>query len=90
MHAISLLCATLLTLAAAPALDTLYREIELPVAEVLYRMERTGVLIDSQRLAQQSQQLAERMLALARDEAAGTPSVLRVRLHQLVPEYAPR
>ena len=32
----------------------------------------------------------ERMLALARDEAAGTPSVLRVRLHQLVPEYAPR
>src|SRR3989344_3277425 len=32
----------------------------------------------------------ERLLALAQDEAAGTPAVLRARLHQLVPEYAPR
>lgn len=32
----------------------------------------------------------QRLLALAQDEAAGTPSVLRARLHQLVPEYAPR
>lgn len=32
----------------------------------------------------------ERLLALAQDDAAGTPSVLRARLHQLVPEYAPR
>ena len=32
----------------------------------------------------------DRLLALAQDETAGNPSVLRARLHQLVPEYAPR
>ncbi|HEX5371499.1 MAG TPA: nucleoside-diphosphate sugar epimerase/dehydratase [Aquabacterium sp.] len=32
----------------------------------------------------------DRMLALARDEAATPPAVLRARLHELVPEYAPR
>jgi FlaA1/EpsC-like NDP-sugar epimerase len=32
----------------------------------------------------------ERLLALAQDEAAGVPTVLRARLHGLVPEYAPR
>ncbi len=32
----------------------------------------------------------ERLLALAHDEAASTPAVLRARLHELVPEYAPR
>jgi FlaA1/EpsC-like NDP-sugar epimerase len=32
----------------------------------------------------------ERLLALAQDEAAGTPAVLRSRLHGLVPEYTPR
>ena len=32
-------------LAAEPKLAELYRELELPVAEVLYRMERNGVLI---------------------------------------------
>ena len=31
-----------------------------------------------------------RLLALAEDEAAATPAVLRARLHGLVPEYAPR
>jgi FlaA1/EpsC-like NDP-sugar epimerase len=31
-----------------------------------------------------------RMLALASDEAAAVPAVLRARLHELVPEYAPR
>ena len=30
-----------------PQLDKLYRDIELPVAEALYRMERNGVLIDA-------------------------------------------
>jgi FlaA1/EpsC-like NDP-sugar epimerase len=32
----------------------------------------------------------ERLLVLAQDEAASTPAVLRARLHELVPEYAPR
>ena len=31
-----------------------------------------------------------RLMALASDDAAATPSVLRARLHDLVPEYAPR
>lgn len=32
----------------------------------------------------------ERLMALVADEAAATPTVLRARLHELVPEYAPR
>jgi FlaA1/EpsC-like NDP-sugar epimerase len=32
----------------------------------------------------------ERLMALTQDEQASTPAVLRARLHQLVPEYAPR
>lgn len=32
----------------------------------------------------------ERLMALAADEAASTPATLRRRLHELVPEYAPR
>ncbi|MBI2734723.1 MAG: polysaccharide biosynthesis protein [Aquabacterium sp.] len=31
-----------------------------------------------------------RLMALAEDETASTPAVLRARLHDLVPEYAPR
>ncbi len=31
-----------------------------------------------------------RLMALAADESASTPAVLRARLHELVPEYAPR
>ncbi len=32
----------------------------------------------------------ERLMALTVDETASTPAVLRARLHELVPEYAPR
>ncbi|HJV06874.1 MAG TPA: DNA polymerase I [Chromobacteriaceae bacterium] len=46
------------------ALQQVYRDIELPVAEVLFRMERNGVLIDRQRLAEQSHQLGTEMLQL--------------------------
>jgi len=62
-------------LAAEPQLDRLYRELELPVAEVLYRMERNGVLIDVFSLAQQSEELGRKMLALEREahEVAGQP-----------------
>ena len=34
-----------------PALRRVYEEIELPTAQVLYEMERCGVLIDRDRLA---------------------------------------
>ncbi len=62
-------------LAEAPQLDTLYRELELPVAEVLYRMERNGVLIDVFSLAQQSEELGRKMLALEAEaqQLAGQP-----------------
>jgi DNA polymerase-1 len=62
-------------LAAEERLERLYRDIELPVAEVLYRMERHGVLIDAASLNRQSDELGRRMLELeARaHEAAGQP-----------------
>ena len=52
-----------------------YSAIELPVREVLFRMERTGVLVDSQRLAVQSRELGERALALEQEahRLAGGP-----------------
>jgi DNA polymerase-1 len=52
-----------------------YEQIEMPVVPILMRIERTGVLIDAAKLAAQSQQLAERMLALEQEafEIAGQP-----------------
>jgi len=52
-----------------------YSRIEMPAAAILGRIERNGVLIDSAKLAAQSQQLAERMMALEREafEIAGQP-----------------
>ncbi|MTW21663.1 DNA polymerase I [Allochromatium palmeri] len=51
-------------LAAVPALEQLYREIEMPLVPVLSRLERAGVLIDSTQLAKQSADLARRILEL--------------------------
>ncbi len=51
-------------LAAEPGLERTYRSLELPVEQVLFTMEQNGVLIDNQRLADQSHALGERMLAL--------------------------
>ncbi|MES2099265.1 MAG: DNA polymerase I [Pseudomonadota bacterium] len=53
----------------------IYRDIEMPTSVILGRVERTGVLIDAARLAAQSQQLAERMMALEQQayELAGQP-----------------
>jgi DNA polymerase-1 len=50
-----------------------YRELEIPLIGVLARMERTGVLVDTDRLAKQSAELAERMDAIQSQawEAAG-------------------
>jgi DNA polymerase-1 len=47
----------------------------MPVTHVIQRIERNGVLIDSALLAQQSRELAERMIALEREahELAGGP-----------------
>ncbi|MBL8485187.1 MAG: DNA polymerase I [Rhodocyclaceae bacterium] len=51
-------------LAHEPKLHKLYRDIELPVAQVLFEMERAGVLIDADLLARQSAELGRKMLAL--------------------------
>jgi DNA polymerase-1 len=51
-------------LQALPQLDTLYRELEMPVLGVLQRMERTGVLIDPFLLSQHSEELGRRLHAL--------------------------
>jgi DNA polymerase-1 len=50
-----------------------FKEIELPLSPVLAKMEQFGVLIDSQKLAQQSQDLALRILELEKEvhELAG-------------------
>ncbi|HEY5862824.1 MAG TPA: DNA polymerase, partial [Casimicrobiaceae bacterium] len=52
-----------------------YDDIEMPVREVLFTMERNGVLIDSVLLAKQSRELGERVMALEQQahQAAGQP-----------------
>ena len=62
-------------LAANPGMLSVYRDIEMPVSRLLQRIERHGVLIDASLLAQQSQQLAERMVELEHQayEIAGQP-----------------
>ncbi len=58
-----------------PALERVYRDIEMPVMPVLLAMERHGVLIDARLLEVQSRELGERMLQLEREaqELAGQP-----------------
>jgi DNA polymerase-1 len=65
-------------LEALPRLKELYETIEQPLVPVLYRMERTGVLVDRELLRKQSSELAARMLelqGLAHAEAGGTFNV---------------
>jgi len=49
-------------LAAEPALERVYREIEMPLVPVLARIESNGVMIDGDELRRQSQDLSKRML----------------------------
>ena len=62
-------------LAKEPGLTFIYEKIELPVTRVLQKMERSGVLIDSERLLAQSHALGHRMMALEAQayELAGRP-----------------
>ena len=50
-------------LAAEPALQSVYRQIEMPLVPVLARVEDNGVLIDVDALRKQSAELSRRMLA---------------------------
>ncbi len=62
-------------IAASDKLAFVYRSIELPVAEILFRMERTGVLLDRNLLAVQSGELGRKMLELEQRayQEAGQP-----------------
>ena len=65
-------------LQALPRLQELYESIEQPLVQVLYHMERAGVLVDRELLRKQSGELAVRMLelqALAHAEAGGAFNV---------------
>ena len=61
--------------AADPKLDFIYTQLEMPVREVLFRMERNGILVDAQLLARQSRELGERVMALEQQahQLAGQP-----------------
>ena len=60
---------------ADAGLDFVYSSIEMPTSEVLFRMERSGVLIDCALLDAQGRELGERVLALENRayELAGQP-----------------
>jgi DNA polymerase-1 len=62
-------------IAASAQLEFVYRQIEMPVARILYRMERTGVLIDRQALTVQSGELGKKMFELEQRayQEAGQP-----------------
>lgn len=62
-------------IAASAQLEFVYRQIEIPVARILFRMERTGVLIDRHALTVQSGELGKKMLELEQTafQEAGQP-----------------
>ena len=58
-----------------PGLARIYGELEVPVQQVIWRMERNGVLIDTAALARQSHELGQKIMALESQayELAGQP-----------------
>jgi len=62
-------------LVADPRLDHVYSAIEMPVREILFRMERAGVMIDAALLTAQSHELGQKAMALEQQafELAGQP-----------------
>ncbi|HTA64238.1 MAG TPA: DNA polymerase I, partial [Xanthomonadaceae bacterium] len=62
-------------LASEPALEQVYREIEMPLVPVLERIEANGVLVDAAELRRQSHDLGKRMHAaqMQAHEIAGRP-----------------
>ncbi|WP_291992342.1 DNA polymerase I [Candidatus Accumulibacter sp. ACC003] len=62
-------------IAADAGLTRVYETIEMPVRDILFRMERNGVLIDAQLLSRQSNEIGKRLLELEAQAyaAAGQP-----------------
>ena len=77
-------------LAGEPGLRELYTRIEIPLFHVLARMERNGVMIDTDMLARQSAELAQQMQAVEQqayqvaDETfnIGSPKQIRAILYE--------
>ena len=65
-------------IAAHAGLRRIYAEVELPVSEVLFKMERNGVLLDAGILNAHSHELGERILTLEKEahQLAGEPFLL--------------
>ncbi|MGE5385691.1 MAG: DNA polymerase I [Betaproteobacteria bacterium] len=61
--------------AAEEGLSRIYHELEMPAREIIWRMERTGVLIDCDALARQSHELGQKIMALETEahQLAGQP-----------------
>jgi DNA polymerase-1 len=62
-------------LCATPALEKIFTDIEMPLVTVLSDMEQTGVVIDTDMLARQSGELAQRILEIEEEahREAGQP-----------------
>ena len=58
-----------------PGLSRIYHEIEMPARQVIWQMERTGILIDGDTLARQSHEIGQKIMALEAQayEIAGQP-----------------
>lgn len=77
-------------LAAVPSVESVLRDIEMPLVPVLARMERTGALVDAGLLAIQSAELGEKLVALEHEAYAiageefnlGSPKQLGVILYE--------
>ncbi|WP_374325915.1 DNA polymerase I [Azonexus sp.] len=61
--------------AKEPGLSRIYHEIELPARQVIWQMERSGILIDGATLARQSHEIGQKIMALEAQayELAGQP-----------------
>lgn len=61
--------------ASEPGLSRIYHDIELPARQVIWQMERTGILIDGDTLARQSHEIGQKIMALETQayELAGQP-----------------
>jgi DNA polymerase-1 len=51
-------------IASDSKLEYVYRQIEMPVMEILFAIERNGVLIDAQMLTRQSHEIGQKLVAL--------------------------
>ncbi|MDR1994177.1 DNA polymerase I [Azonexus sp.] len=61
--------------AAEPGLSRIYHDIEMPARQVIWRIERNGILVDTAVLARQSHTMGQKIMALetAAYELAGQP-----------------